>query len=141
MTRCHSVFSCMLPSWPFHCRLVAIDSVATRPPFWVLRTSGSAPRLPIRMTLFKLRLTAPSTSLGVWSRRADQARIAPGCVRLSINPTPGAVFLRQAAEPETQHQRVLARVVVVLRAHSHRPEARILVEQLRRPVRLAHLEE
>src|SRR5690606_39473528 len=37
----------------FHCREVASERVATRLPFEVLRTSGSAPRLPIRMTLFR----------------------------------------------------------------------------------------
>ena len=57
MTRCHSVFSCFSPDWFFQVRLVATEMVATREPFEVLRTSGSAPKLPIRMTLFRLRLT------------------------------------------------------------------------------------
>ena len=39
------------------------ESVATREPFEVLRTSGSAPRFPIRMTLFRLRLTCTSRVL------------------------------------------------------------------------------
>src|SRR3954465_11579473 len=62
-TRCHSVFSCFSPLWFFHWRLVATDSVATRDPFDVLRTSGSAPRFPIRMTLLRLRLTGTSSVL------------------------------------------------------------------------------
>src|SRR5437868_9130273 len=52
-TRCHSVFSCFSPPCPVHCRLVASDSVATREPLLVLRTSGSAPKFPISMTLFR----------------------------------------------------------------------------------------
>src|SRR3954464_5570218 len=59
-TRCHSVFSCFSPLWFFHWRLVASESVATREPLEVLRTSGSAPRFPIRMTLLRLRLTCTS---------------------------------------------------------------------------------
>jgi hypothetical protein len=55
--RCHSVFSCFSPDGPFHDLLVAREKVATRFPPDVDRTSGSAPRLPINITLFKLRLT------------------------------------------------------------------------------------
>src|SRR4051812_40837389 len=58
--RCHSVFSCLAPDWSFHVRLVASENVATRLPPVVERTSGSFPRLPIRVTLFKLRLTNSS---------------------------------------------------------------------------------
>jgi hypothetical protein len=47
-----------------HCRLVASESVATRDPFEVLRTSGSAPRLPISWTLLRLRLTCTSRVSG-----------------------------------------------------------------------------
>src|SRR5688572_26107328 len=57
--RCHSVFSCFSPEGEFHCRLVASENVATRLPPDVERTSGSAPRLPINVTLFRLRLTIP----------------------------------------------------------------------------------
>src|SRR5438034_8761792 len=57
ITRCHSVFSCFSPPCPVHCRLVARDTVATREPLLVLRTSGSAPKFPISMTLLRLRLT------------------------------------------------------------------------------------
>src|SRR5688572_21285916 len=58
--RCHSVFSCRSPEGPFHVRLVASENVATRLPPDVERTSGSAPTLPIRVTLFRLRLTISS---------------------------------------------------------------------------------
>src|SRR5213596_1193247 len=57
--RCHSVFSCLEPAASFHERLVASENVATRLPPVVDRTSGSFPRLPINVTLFKLRLTVP----------------------------------------------------------------------------------
>src|SRR5256885_10526189 len=60
ITRCHSVFSCFSPPFPVHCRLVATERVATRDPLFVLRTSGSAPRFPIKMTLLRLRLTTTS---------------------------------------------------------------------------------
>src|SRR5438309_158457 len=58
--RCHSVFSCFEPAASFHERLVARENVATRFPPDVERTSGSLPRFPIKMTLFKLRLTYSS---------------------------------------------------------------------------------
>src|SRR5689334_16176263 len=54
--RCHSVFSCFVPLASFHERLVARENVATRFPPVVERTSGSLPRFPINVTLFKLRL-------------------------------------------------------------------------------------
>ena len=58
--RCHSVFSSFSPDFPFQRRLVAIEMLATRPPLAIERTSGSAPRLPIRVTLFRLRLMESS---------------------------------------------------------------------------------
>src|SRR6478609_11618814 len=54
--RCHSVFSCLSPLGPLQLRLVASENVATRLPPVVERTSGSAPRFPIRVTLLRLRL-------------------------------------------------------------------------------------
>src|SRR5689334_16131476 len=69
--RCHSVFSCFWPLWSFHVRLVAREKVATRLPPVVERTSGSFPRLPIRVTLFKLRLTYASWARVMVPRRAQ----------------------------------------------------------------------
>src|SRR5687767_8874688 len=57
--RCHSVFSCFSPPGEFHDRLVAREKVATLLPLEVVRTSGSFPRFPIRVTLLTLRLTLP----------------------------------------------------------------------------------
>src|SRR5712691_5681980 len=70
ITRCHSVFSCFSPPCPVHCRLVARDNVATREPLLVLRTSGSAPKFPISMTLLRLRLTTDLQTLGGSGPRA-----------------------------------------------------------------------
>src|SRR2546423_253760 len=67
--RCHSVFSCFDPAASFHDRLVASEKVATRLPPDVDRTSGSFPRLPISITLFRLRLTNSSWRVGLGSRR------------------------------------------------------------------------
>src|SRR3954453_17875512 len=57
--RCHSVFSCFSPFGVLHCRLVASEKVATRLPPVVDLTSGSLPRFPISITLFRLLLTVP----------------------------------------------------------------------------------
>src|SRR5215218_2887844 len=75
--RCHSVFSCLDPDASFHDRLVASEKVATRLPPVVDRTSGSFPRFPIRMTLFKLRLTNSSWRESSWPRRSryDPVRV------------------------------------------------------------------
>src|SRR6266571_1130477 len=64
MTRCHSVFSCFSPSLPVHWRLVASERLATREPLLVLRTSGSAPKFPISITLLRLRLTTYLPTIG-----------------------------------------------------------------------------
>src|SRR5947207_12901552 len=70
ITRSPSVFSCSSPPCPVHCRLVASDNVATREPLLVLRTSGSAPKFPISMTLLRLRLTTDLQTLGGSGPRA-----------------------------------------------------------------------
>src|SRR3954470_16436423 len=70
--RCHSVFSCLAPPASFHDRLVASENVATRLPPVVERTSGSFPRFPISVTLFKLRLI--HSSLGKMSMPRPHAK-------------------------------------------------------------------
>src|SRR5437016_12312894 len=72
ITRCHSVFSCFSPLCPVHCRPVARDNVATREPLLVLRTSGSAPKFPISMTLLRLRLTTTSPTYGGWGTKGEE---------------------------------------------------------------------
>src|SRR3977135_2545778 len=86
ITRCHSVFSCFSPPCPVHCRLVARDNVATREPLLVLRTSGSAPKFPISMTLLRLRLTTDLQTLGGSGPRATTVYDPQGI--LSIKDTP-----------------------------------------------------
>src|ERR1700719_134854 len=64
-TRCHSVFSLRSPVvLSFHDSDVASLKFATGRPSWVRRISGSAPRLPIRITL----LTLPAMTCSVRSR-------------------------------------------------------------------------
>src|SRR5512140_3519294 len=53
MTVCHSVFSCFCPlARSFHVSVVAMRRRAMGTPPVVARISGSAPRCPMRMTLF-----------------------------------------------------------------------------------------
>src|ERR1035437_6176433 len=59
MHLCHSVFSCFSPDAEFHWRVVASEKFATLLPLDVVRISGSFPRFPMSMTLFRLRLTTP----------------------------------------------------------------------------------
>src|SRR2546425_10908679 len=86
ITRCHSVFSCFSPPCPVHCRLVASERFATREPLVVLRTSGSAPKFPISMTLFRLRLTTGLQTMGGRGPRAST--VYESQVILSIKDTP-----------------------------------------------------
>src|SRR6202451_2259690 len=64
-TRCHSVFSLRSPVvLSFQDSEVASRRFATGRPSWVRRISGSAPRLPIKITL----LTLPAMTCSVRSR-------------------------------------------------------------------------
>src|SRR5215475_6626690 len=61
-TRCHSVFSRRSPvALSRQFSDVATESWAMRKPSWVLRISGSRPRLPTRMTLLTLPAMTNST--------------------------------------------------------------------------------
>src|ERR1700689_3684769 len=66
-TRCHSVRSLRSPDiLSFQLSEVATDRLQTLPPLCMERTSGSLPRLPMRMTL----LTLPATGTPVrWNDR------------------------------------------------------------------------
>src|SRR5438309_845550 len=93
MTRCHSVFSCFSPPCPVHWRLVARERFATREPLVVLRTSGSAPKFPNIMTLFRLRLTTGLQTIG--GRGPRVTTVYESQVILSIKDTPlGLKFCR-----------------------------------------------
>src|SRR6185437_12512522 len=145
-TRCHSVFSCFSPAWFFHWRLVATDRVATREPFEVLRTSGSAPRFPIRIALFRLRLTCTSWMLAWGHDRGPGESV--DLARSAVNQTraPGGEIARPRAGSgalfhlQAQHQRVLARVAIVRGPLPNRPESVTQVQRLGRQVGFAHLE-
>src|SRR5881396_2130469 len=116
ITRCHSVFSCFSPPCPVHCRLVARDTVATREPLLVLRTSGSAPKFPISMTLLRLRLTTDLQTLGGSGPRATT--VYDPQVILSIKDTPLVLkFCRppRCSNGSPQNHRVLDRAPVVPR--------------------------
>src|SRR5471032_1693329 len=86
--RCHSVFSCFAPAASFHARLVASENVATRLPPVVERTSGSAPRFPIRVTLFRLRLIWIS-----WQLASDLAGQSIERLRPARQRTGAAILL------------------------------------------------
>src|SRR5882672_10387307 len=66
---CHSVSSCLLPVLSRQRRLVARVKLATGCPDGVDRTSGSRPRLPIRMTLLTMRRFSSAFESGTLSHR------------------------------------------------------------------------
>src|SRR6266480_618684 len=141
ITRCHSVFSCFSPPCPVHCRLVAKDRVATREPLLVLRTSGSAPKFPISMTLLRLRLTTDLQTLGGSGPRATT--VYDPQVILSIKDTP--LVLKFCRPPlcrngSPQHHCVLDWPTVVTRPSRDLAEAERLIQTPGRRVRRPHLE-
>src|SRR2546425_10591274 len=119
-TRCHSVFSCFAPPCPVHWRLVAKERFAAREPLFVLRTSGSAPKFPISMTLFRLRLTACLQTMGGQGPRATT--VYESQVILSIKDTPlGLKFCGypNCRNGSSENHRVLDRSPVIPRPPSH----------------------
>src|SRR5438552_10167174 len=126
MTRCHSVFSCFSPPCPVHCRLVASERFATREPLVVLRTSGSAPKFPISMTLFRLRLTTDLQTMGGRGPRAST--VYESQVILSIKDTPlGLKFCRYPGGRNTgpENHRVFHRPPIVAGRYSDRKSTRL----------------
>src|SRR5258706_9154097 len=143
MTRCHSVFSCFSPLCEFHCRLVATDRVATRDPLFVLRTSGSAPRFPMIMTLLRLRLTATSDDYA-GSGAQGCPTVYESQVILSIKDTPLVAKLRITSvcwNGSSQDDRILDRTPVISRPASHFLEPERRVQGAGRAVRIAHFQE
>src|SRR5256886_5526398 len=139
ITRCHSVFSCFSPPCPVHCRLVASDSVATREPLLVLRTSGSAPKFPISMTLLRLRLTKNLRTLGGSGPRATT--VYDPQVILSIKDTPLVlIFCRHpgGGDGSAQHHRILHGTAVVARPPGHLTEPKRFIQPAGPRVRPAH---
>src|SRR6267143_6664674 len=141
MTRCHSVFSCFSPPCPVHWRLVARERLATREPLFVLRTSGSAPKFPISMTLFRLRLTACLQTMGGQGPRTTT--VYESQVILSIKDTP--LVLKFYGNPRggeacPQNHRVLHRAPVVPAPAADLGEPHGFVQLTRRRVRFPHLQ-
>src|ERR671922_647811 len=129
--RCHSVFSCFSPEGEFHCRLVASENVATRFPPDVERTSGSAPRFPINVTLFRLRLTIPPGDGLCW-RRSPYERdgaFAPANSRASLDS-----IARRSSHLQPQHNRVFDGFSVVAGPPRDRLESTCSVQGARRSV-------
>src|SRR5258707_7247502 len=83
---CHSVFSCFCPSFPVHCLEVASRKFATRCPPGVVRTSGSDPRLPTRMTLFTPATLHPQCDEVCVGDFLDDR--LPGAPRQGVSETP-----------------------------------------------------
>src|SRR5258706_255258 len=135
MPRCHSVFSCFSPLCEFHCRLVATDRVATRDPLFVLRTSGSAPRFPMIMTLLRLRLTATSDDYA-GSGAQGCPTVYESQVILSIKDTPLVAKLRITSvcrNGSPQHDRVFDGTAVITRPAPDLAEPERRVQRARRP--------
>src|SRR5439155_633896 len=129
------------PPCPVHCRLVARDNVATREPLLVLRTSGSAPKFPISMTLLRLRLTTDLQTLGGSGPRATT--VYDPQVILSIKDTP--LVLKFCRPPlcrngGPQYHCVLDWPTVVMRPSRDLAEAERLIQTPGRRVRRPHLE-
>src|SRR5688500_18223672 len=101
--RCHSVFSWRDPLASFHERLVASENVATRFPPVVERTSGSFPRFPIKLTLFRLRLTIPPGERVVPRR----ARCHPTVVFAQAFCRSPFTSVAGHANPATEHDGIL----------------------------------
>src|ERR671939_558982 len=141
--RCHSVFCCRFPEGSFHVRLVASEKVATRFPPVVDRTSGSFPRFPIRLTLFRLRLTIPpgeSQCLAGYSidprrmARKQNAAGPPLPLRLGrYEPLRG-----NGRDDAAHHEGVFDRPAVVPLPPSHLLEASGRVECARSDVGIAN---
>src|SRR5260221_491111 len=141
ITRCHSVFSCFSPPCPVHCRLVATDNVATREPLLVLRTSGSAPKFPISMTLLRLRLTTDLQTLGGSGPRATT--VYDPQVILSIKDTPLVLkFCRPplCSNGSPKDHCILDRPPIVTRPARDRAEPERLIHLPGLGVRRPHLE-
>src|ERR1700687_2429104 len=103
---CHSVRSCCAPeALSFHDSLVAILMFVTVMPLGIERVSGSAPRLPTKMTLFTPRaITTPGNILMASIVHAGPAPIWPQNLRARAD-------IRAWADPSGPFYRHLTRGV------------------------------
>src|SRR6478672_13648018 len=107
---CHSVFSCFEPAVSFQVRLVASEKVATRFPPVVERTSGSLPRFPISITLFRLLLTVPPGESSFPAQNSIGGAQTPGKPTIStVSKTARAAFFVSFGDLDnaSHHHRVL----------------------------------
>src|SRR5687768_14505841 len=108
---CHSVFSCFSPCGLFHDRLVASEKLATRLPPVVERISGSFPRFPMSVTLFKLRLTnaswreswclADECTEIAGTATNESARVGHFCCACTVPPATVVAVLRRMSASST----------------------------------------
>src|SRR5207342_252018 len=111
-TRCHSVFSWLVPSRSLRTVVVARRTEVTAIPPWVYLVSGSSPRLPTRITLLMPRAmecessNAGGTTAGPADRRASRHMVPagrgcacrPGCPNWNLAGTPASrIHCRPAA--------------------------------------------
>ena len=141
-TRCHSVFSCFSPDWFFHCRLVASDSVATREPFEVLRTSGIGAEIPDQDHFVQtpahmhLQVLRGATIMGTRLKCRSRSCRLPN-LRFGDRIAPATPRCASASRSTSASS---LRISIVRGPLAHRPESMTEVQGLGRPVRLPHLE-
>ena len=103
MTRCHSVRSLRSPdARSLQVSLVASVKLTILLPAWVVRTSGSLPRLPMRMTLFTE--PAMSLSLSFHRKKASGPRRQRPLVRGPWEPDGGAGTTACSARDQSHAQ-------------------------------------
>src|SRR4051794_37251816 len=95
-TLCHSVRSWRSPSLLFQLSDVATRMLTTSPPLLSDRDSGSAPRLPTRITLF-----TPAMSVSIPALECDKAAARPA----PVLGRRGQPLRRPAIPPKAQKQR------------------------------------
>src|SRR3982751_5467420 len=95
VTRCHSVRSWRLPSRSFQFSDVATRRLTTSTPLGMERDSGSAPRLPTRITLF-----TPAIRLSSSKRTAIGLAPSPSSIDAELSP---GRFELVPFEPDDQH--------------------------------------
>src|SRR5664279_4260026 len=101
MTVCHSVFSCFCPlTRSFHVSVVAMRRRAMGTPPVVARISGSAPRCPMRMTLFTdpAMCALPSSRILQslrFERHAETGPVGLGHYRVDRGVAPGGCPARR----------------------------------------------
>src|SRR3974390_218215 len=97
---CHSVRSCQLPSLSLARSVVASEKVAMVMPLGVDFTSGSLPRLPIRVTLLTPRAirTAPVLNHEIEWNAGERRSASPALCAVHAAPATGRTTDREGKE-------------------------------------------